>query len=99
MYCTGHGNEVRTVAWHPSKALIASGSKDAQMPMKLWDPKSGKNLCTLHHHQPHIGNWLLSASRDGLVKIFDVRAMKELQTFRGHKLTQRGEGVLGNADF
>lgn len=31
------------------------------------------------------GNWLLTASRDHLLKIFDIRAMKEVQTFRGHK--------------
>ena len=32
------------------------------------------------------GNWLLTASRDHLLKIFDIRKTKEeLQTFRGHK--------------
>ena len=31
------------------------------------------------------GNWLLTASRDHLIKLFDIRMMKELQTFRGHK--------------
>ena len=31
------------------------------------------------------GNWLLTASRDQLLKLFDLRTMKELQTFRGHK--------------
>ncbi len=30
------------------------------------------------------GNWLLSASRDHLVKLFDLRAMKELAKF-GHR--------------
>ena len=31
------------------------------------------------------GNWLLTSSRDQLLKLFDLRTMKELQTFRGHK--------------
>jgi polyadenylation factor subunit 2 len=31
------------------------------------------------------GNWLATAARDQLVKIYDIRMMKELQTFRGHK--------------
>ena len=32
------------------------------------------------------GNWLLTASRDHLLKIFDIRNLKEeMQTFRGHK--------------
>ena len=36
------------------------------------------------------GNWLLTASRDHLVKLFDIRMMKELQTFRGHKREATG---------
>ena len=36
------------------------------------------------------GNWLLTASRDHLLKLFDIRAMKEMQTFRGHKREATG---------
>ena len=43
----GHGADVKTVNWHPYKGLIASGSKDNQQPIKLWDPRSGKNLSTM----------------------------------------------------
>lgn len=31
------------------------------------------------------GNWLLTGSRDRLLKVFDIRMMKEMYTFRGHK--------------
>ena len=32
------------------------------------------------------GNWLVTASRDHLVKLFDIRKLsQELQVFRGHK--------------
>ena len=31
------------------------------------------------------GNWLLTASRDSLIKIYDIRAMKELCVLKGHK--------------
>ncbi len=32
------------------------------------------------------GNWVLTASRDHLVKLYDIRNLKEeMQTFRGHK--------------
>merc|ERR1712154_694523 len=32
------------------------------------------------------GNWLLTASRDHLLELFDIRNLKEeMQTFRGHK--------------
>lgn len=43
----GHGADVKGVDWHPTKALIASGSKDSQQPVKLWDPKTGQSLATL----------------------------------------------------
>lgn len=36
------------------------------------------------------GNWLLTGSRDHLLKVFDIRMMKELQTFRGHKKEATG---------
>lgn len=87
----GHGWDVRTVDWHSSKAIIASGGKDNKV--KLWDPRGRKELCTLHAHKQTVlavkwnmnGNWLLTASRDQLVKLFDIRVMKEIQMFRGHK--------------
>lgn len=40
------------------------------------------------------GNWLLTASRDHLLKVFDIRNMKEeIQTFKGHKKEATGELV------
>ena len=37
------------------------------------------------------GNWLLTASRDHLIKLFDVRNMKdEVIAFRGHKKEATG---------
>lgn len=42
------------------------------------------------------GNWLLTASRDHLCKLFDIRNLKEeLQVFRGHKKEATGEGGAG----
>lgn len=90
----GHGADVKCVQWHPTKSLIVSGSKDNQQPIKLWDPKSGQSLATLHAHKSTVmdlkwnenGNWLITASRDHLLKLFDIRKMgTELQIFRGHK--------------
>uniref|UniRef100_A0A8W8K9P4 Pre-mRNA 3' end processing protein WDR33 n=1 Tax=Magallana gigas TaxID=29159 RepID=A0A8W8K9P4_MAGGI len=90
----GHGSDVKCVDWHPQKSLLASGSKDNQQPIKLWDPKSGTSLATIHAHKATVmelkwnknGNWLLTASRDHLLKVFDIRNMKEeIQTFKGHK--------------
>uniref|UniRef100_A0A1I8Q2Z6 Uncharacterized protein n=1 Tax=Stomoxys calcitrans TaxID=35570 RepID=A0A1I8Q2Z6_STOCA len=90
----GHGADVKCVHWHPQKGLIVSGSKDNQQPIKLWDPKSGSALATLHAHKSTVmdlkwndnGNWLITASRDHLLKLFDIRNLKEeAQVFRGHK--------------
>eukprot|EP00112_Aurelia_sp_Birch-Aquarium-sp1_P012294 Seg2587.3 transcript_id=Seg2587.3/GoldUCD/mRNA.D3Y31 product="pre-mRNA 3' end processing protein WDR33" protein_id=Seg2587.3/GoldUCD/D3Y31 len=89
----GHGADVKCLNWHPSKGLLVTGSKDSQQPLKLWDPKSGTSLSTIHIHKSTVmdlqwnrnGDWLLTASRDHLIKVFDIRAMKEIQTFRGHK--------------
>ncbi|VDN28625.1 unnamed protein product [Dibothriocephalus latus] len=89
-----HGSDVRSVAWHPYMSLIMSGSKDAQQPIKLWEPKTGESIATLYVHKNTCtdvawnqnGNWFLTASRDHLIKLFDLRYMKtEMQTFRGHK--------------
>ncbi|CAO3664214.1 unnamed protein product [Rhizopus microsporus] len=88
---SGHGWDVKCVDWHPYKALLASGSKDNLI--KLWDPKTAKNITTLHGHKNTVlalqwnqnGNWLVTAGRDQLVKVYDIRTMKELQIFRGHK--------------
>uniref|UniRef100_A0A3Q2D7U2 pre-mRNA 3' end processing protein WDR33 n=2 Tax=Cyprinodon variegatus TaxID=28743 RepID=A0A3Q2D7U2_CYPVA len=89
----GHGADVKCVDWHPTKGLVVSGSKDSQQPIKFWDPKTGQSLATLHAHKNTVmevkwnlnGNWLLTASRDHLCKLFDIRNLKEeLQVFRGH---------------
>ena len=37
----GHGADVKCVDWHPTKGLLASGSKDNQQPVKIWEPKTG----------------------------------------------------------
>ncbi|XP_071451232.1 pre-mRNA 3' end processing protein WDR33 [Hetaerina americana] len=90
----GHGADVKCVHWHPQKGLLISGSKDNQQPVKLWDPKTGQSLATLHAHKSTVmdvkwnsnGNWLVTASRDHLLKLFDLRNLStEVQTFRGHK--------------
>ncbi|KAF0305377.1 pre-mRNA 3' end processing protein WDR33 [Amphibalanus amphitrite] len=90
----GHGADVKCCDWHPYKGLVVSGSKDNQQPVRLWDPKSGQSLATLHAHKSTVmdlkfnrnGNWLLTGSRDHLIKLFDIRNLsEEVQVFRGHK--------------
>lgn len=86
--------DVNCIDWHPFKSVLISGSKDVQQSITLWDPKTGKSSLTLHGHTNTImdikwnanGNWVLSSSRDCLVKLYDIRKFSyEVQTFKGHK--------------
>jgi len=90
----GHGADVKCVDWHPQKSIIVSGSKDSQQPIKLWDARTGTSLATIHAHKSTVmsmkwnknGNWFLTASRDHLLKLFDIRNMRsDFQTFKGHQ--------------
>ena len=73
----GHGADVKQCDWHPTKGIVASGSKDLQSPIKLWDPKAGQSITTLYAHKGTVmdiqwarnGYWLASAARDHLVKV------------------------------
>lgn len=87
----GHRWDVKCCDWHPSKGLVASGSKDKLV--KLWDPRSGQDIYTIHAHKNTImklkfnsnGNWFVTASRDQMCRLFDLRHLKEeVKIFRGH---------------
>lgn len=89
---TGHQWEAKCVDWHPSKGLIASGSKDHQI--KLWDPRNGRCLTTLHGHkntlasvrfQPTEGNLLASCAREPVARVFDIRMMRDVFLLKGHE--------------
>jgi len=79
------------VEWHPTKGLLASGSKDKLV--KFWDPRTGQALSAIYSHKNTIqaiawsnnGDMIATASRDQTLRVFDIRAMKELQCFKGHK--------------
>ena len=87
---SGHGGDVKSVDWHPHKAMLASGGKDSLV--KLWDAKSGGAVATLHAHKNQVscvkwnanGNWLVSGCRDSTLKVFDIRTLREISNFRGH---------------
>lgn len=85
------GCDVRTVDWHPSRSLIASGGKDPYV--TLIDPRDAKTLSKPTVHKGLIakvqwnqnGNWLLSCGKDTTVRLVDIRMMRELMTFQGHE--------------
>ena len=85
----GHGADVKQCDWHPSKGIVASGSKDLQSPIKLWDPKAGISITTLYAHKGTVmdiqwaknGYWLASAARDHLVKVLKKVKQKILNFY------------------
>jgi polyadenylation factor subunit 2 len=87
---TGHGWEVKSVDWHPHKGLLVSGSKDHAV--KLWDPRNGRCLTTLHGHKNPIaktifetvhGDLLATCARDHTARIFDLRMMRDVLLLKG----------------
>lgn len=86
----GHGSDVLTVDWHPSKSLIVSGGKDRLV--KFWDPLSHQNIGNLFHHTNTVNvvsfnqneNFLMSAGKDQMIRITDLRMMKEIFQLNGH---------------
>lgn len=89
---TGHGWDAKSVDWHPSKGLIVSGSKDHLV--KLWDPRTGRCLTTLHGHKNTItkvafekikGQCLATSARDQTARIFDLRMMRDICLLKGHE--------------
>eukprot|EP01100_Stratorugosa_tubuloviscum_P010251 TRINITY_DN437_c0_g1_i1.p1 TRINITY_DN437_c0_g1~~TRINITY_DN437_c0_g1_i1.p1 ORF type:complete len:419 (-),score=169.64 TRINITY_DN437_c0_g1_i1:65-1321(-) len=85
-------SNVKCLAWHPQRALLVSGSRDKYI--AFWDPKTSKPLAQLNCHMDIVtrvkfnfnGNWVLSASKDRKIKLFDLRMLKEkeIQVFSGH---------------
>ena len=89
---TGHNWDAKSVDWHPTKGLLVSGSKDHQV--KLWDPRNGRCLTTLHGHkntvskttfEPHRGQLLATCARDQTARVFDLRMMRDLCLLKGHE--------------
>ncbi|KAF4757865.1 hypothetical protein FOZ63_018013, partial [Perkinsus olseni] len=71
-------------------SLVATGSKDFNI--KLWDPRQSEAITTIYAHKSVVGRvrwspngqWLISGSRDQLIKMMDVRKMSIDKVFKGH---------------
>jgi polyadenylation factor subunit 2 len=86
-----YGCDVRTVDWHPSRSIIASGGKDGQV--RFFDPRDGTALSVVPIHKNIVtkvqwnqnGYHVLSGSRDWSVRLIDTRMMSEMMRFQGHE--------------
>ncbi|MBI2806978.1 MAG: serine/threonine protein kinase [Planctomycetes bacterium] len=76
----GHTNVITSLAFHPTKALLASASYDQTI--KLWNLDTGLEVATLRGHTDTVdqvvfspkGDRLASASRDLSVRVWDHAA-------------------------
>eukprot|EP01001_Neometanema_parovale_P006925 NODE_3259_length_1250_cov_153.883762_g3094_i0.p1 GENE.NODE_3259_length_1250_cov_153.883762_g3094_i0~~NODE_3259_length_1250_cov_153.883762_g3094_i0.p1 ORF type:complete len:355 (-),score=42.72 NODE_3259_length_1250_cov_153.883762_g3094_i0:130-1194(-) len=93
---SGHGHSVTCCDWHPSSALVASGSNDKYV--KLWDPRARDGRpshcvgSTMFHRNTVLkvkwnlgGHTLLTSGKDCSIKLIDIRTMNEVFSFEGHK--------------
>ncbi|GAA5905207.1 uncharacterized protein JCM6883_006320 [Sporobolomyces salmoneus] len=74
----------------PSGSLLAAGTPERVI--RIWDPRSRKQVSRLGGHTDNIravllsddGKWVLSASSDSTVKLWSLAAQKCLHTFSHH---------------
>ena len=86
----GHTKQVRSVAFSPDGAHLASGSDDNTV--KVWKLGTGQEPRTLKGHTKWVtsvafspdGARLASGSSDRTVRLWDARTGQELRTLRGH---------------
>ncbi|KAM6503631.1 coatomer subunit alpha-2 [Amanita muscaria] len=87
-----HEGPVRGVAIHPTRALLATGGDDSKI--KVWDirPQNRRCLFTLHGHLDYVRTvqfhhempWILSASDDQTIRIWNSTSRNCIAVLTGH---------------
>ncbi|WP_372370138.1 DUF4062 domain-containing protein [Candidatus Uabimicrobium sp. HlEnr_7] len=86
---TGHEDWVKDVAFHPTKKIIASASKD--FTVRIWDYESGQELKSFRHDaevwsvvfHPE-GEKVISSSRDQTVRVWNIITEECEKVLTGH---------------
>jgi WD40 repeat protein len=79
----GHEGLVRSIAFSPGGARLATGSEDGTV--RLWDPDTGDELLVLRGHKGFVytvafspdGTLLASSSADGTIRLWDSVPFRE----------------------
>ena len=87
----GHKGTVRTLAFAPDGATLATGSEDGEV--KLWETASGRERATLSGHSDMVtclafspgGAILATGSLDTTVKLWEVNTGRERSSLQGHR--------------
>jgi len=80
--------------WDPKTPKVNISTTNIEEGTEKRVVPKGTELCSLYEHK-HLntitkvlfnqnGNWIITSGRDQIVKLYDIRTMKELSIFRGH---------------
>lgn len=97
----GHTGYVRSVAFSPDGAILASGSNDSTI--RLWDLGARRNIATIEDGNSVLsvalspdGNTLAVGSIRGSVELWNVATQRSIGTLHGH--TQRVSSIAFSPD-
>lgn len=98
---SGHKSSITYLLFDSTGTRLISGSKDSDI--IVWDLVSEVGLYKLRSHKDAITglwspdeNWLISVSKDGLIKIWDLKVQQCVETHIAHAGECWALGVKGN---
>jgi WD40 repeat protein len=95
---TSHAGSVSAVTITPNGRRAVSASYDRTL--KVWDTRTGAELCTLSEHVSGVNSvaaisdrYVISASHDATLKIWDIKSGRAIRTLQGHEADVKAVAV------